>query len=357
MANYKELDETLALVKDLATTEQIQDLLRSRKGHDNVRISGENKGQIVERNLREAVEQRAIDIERVFDLIRDAEENGNQHILYYKVRSRAIADALAFEKFAPRFIGANWVTKLENDYPQIRLIPNDFKVSDFRQLPKKPKDWILKIYGQVTIERSTNEQEMEGDNSLWRKFIYESLRIVLIARWNSPDLLEIRVQRGGDSRKRIEGWHNVVWEMLKPHVVRNQFTPWELALAMKNFAARQSSNQSVYHVSDAEITDSQGNHATFETELETGDLFASTEVRQSLQGFLKANSDFNGATLTWLTNKTAVPSRELRTVVGIRQSLAMRQSLAATSNEIVVQAHCTAEDLDYVTGQLRAFNK
>jgi hypothetical protein len=357
MANYKELDETLALVKDLVTTEQIQDLLRTRRGHENVRISGENKDQIVHRNLRLAVEQRAIDIEKVFDLIRDAEENGNQHILYYKAKTRDIADALSFDKLAPRFFGPNWATKLENDFPQIKLRPNDFKISDFRQLRKKPRDWILKIYGQITVERLTSEQEPEGTTSLWRKFDYESLRIVLLARWNSPDLLEIRVQRGGDSRRRIEGWHNIVWETLKPHVVRNQFTTWELSQALKNLAAKQASNPAVYNLSDAEVTDKLGNHATFETELETGDLFASSEVRQSLEGFLKAKSDFNGVTLTWLPQKNSTPSKEVRTVLGIRQSQAMRQLVAASSNEIVVQAHCSAEDLDYVTGQLRSFNK
>jgi hypothetical protein len=78
MANYKERDDTLALVYDHATTEQIQALLRTQKGHENVKITAENKDQVVYRNLRDAVDSRAIDIEKVFDLIRDSEENGSQ---------------------------------------------------------------------------------------------------------------------------------------------------------------------------------------------------------------------------------------------------------------------------------------
>jgi hypothetical protein len=214
MANYKEVDETLALVKDFATTEQIQNLLRTRK--KDVRITGENKDQIVDRNLREAIDNRIIDIESVFDLIREAEENGNQHIFYYKAKSKAIAEALAFENFAPRLFGPQWEKRLEDDFPQIKLKPSDFKVSDFRRHKKKPKDWIFKIYGQLTVEKQTNEEEREGATSLWRKFEFESLRIVLLARWNSgPDLLEIRVQRDTSHRK-VEGWHNVVWDKLNP---------------------------------------------------------------------------------------------------------------------------------------------
>src|ERR1051325_3096045 len=126
MSNYKELDEALSLVKNLATIEQIQGLLRTRKGEENVRITANTIDELVNSNLRTAVEKRAIEIEKVFDLIRDAEENGNQHIFYYKVNSTAIADALSFEKLAPRMWGADWKKKLEDDFPAIKLKPNDY---------------------------------------------------------------------------------------------------------------------------------------------------------------------------------------------------------------------------------------
>src|SRR6266404_2320506 len=212
MSNYKELDETLSLVQKFATIEQIKDGLRTRKGEENVRITANTLDELVNSNLRTAVEKRAIEIDKVFDLIRGAEENGNQHIFYYKVNSTAIAEELSFERLAPRMWGANWKKKLEDDFPAIKLKPNDYKYSDFRQLPKKPRDWILKIYGQATIERYTGDTKHQG-KFFWRKYVQEELRSVLLTRWNSPDLLEIRVDRS-DSRRRVEGWHNKVWEML-----------------------------------------------------------------------------------------------------------------------------------------------
>jgi hypothetical protein len=87
MADYKELNDALSLVKSLCTTEQIQNLLRTRKGEENVRISAENKDKVVDRNLRQAVEAKAIDLKKVFDLIRSGEENGNQHIFYSAPRN------------------------------------------------------------------------------------------------------------------------------------------------------------------------------------------------------------------------------------------------------------------------------
>jgi hypothetical protein len=357
MSNYKELDEALSLVKNLATIEQIQALLRRRKGEEHVRITAKTIDELVDANLRTAIEKRAIEIDWVFDLIRGAEENGNQHIFYYKVNSRAIAEALSFEKLAPRMWGANWKKKLEDDFPAIRLKPDDYKCSDFRQLPKKPRDWVLKIYGQATIERYTGDLKHEGQ-FFWRKYEREQLRSVLLARWNSPDLLEIRVDRN-DSRRRVEEWHNQVWKMLNPHVIRSQFQPWELSDPMKSLITRQVGNERVYSFRDAKVIDRTRVHVTFQTEADSGrSLFASDETRDSLQSFLHAKSDCDGLTVSWMPQSNEIPAKEMRTLLGVRQTEKMRKLAGdRPSNEMVVQAHCSAEDLDYVTGQLRQFNK
>jgi len=76
MATHKELDEILKLVENLCTAEQIKDLLRKRKGDEHVRISAETKEDLCQRNLRDAIRAKAVDLTEVFDLIRDAEENG-----------------------------------------------------------------------------------------------------------------------------------------------------------------------------------------------------------------------------------------------------------------------------------------
>jgi hypothetical protein len=74
MGDYKELEDALSLVKKLCTADQIQNLLRSQKGQEGVRITAENKDELVDRNLRGALEAKAIEVEQVFELIRSAEE-------------------------------------------------------------------------------------------------------------------------------------------------------------------------------------------------------------------------------------------------------------------------------------------
>jgi hypothetical protein len=344
MSNYKELDDALSLIKTRCTVEQIQDLLRTRKGQENVRITAETKDEVVDRNLRGAVEAKAIEIESIFDLIRSSEENGNQHIFYFKPKSKAIADVMIFESVAQQLWRANWKQTVE-DFPAIRLKPNDYQYSDFRPHPTKPKDWILKVYGHTTITRFTGKTEVR-EGSIWKEFVEEQLRIVLLARWNNLGLLEIRVQRN-ESRRRVDEWHNKVWEMLKPALVRTQFDPWELSKPMGQLIEKQGGNNTVYNFRDARVIDEAGGvNVNFQTISEQGNLFTSTQTRDSLQSYLDAKSVCNGLSVTWMKQASGKPQKELRTLLAAKER-----------NEMVVVAHCSGEDLDYVTEQLRRFNK
>lgn len=141
MAQHKDLDEVLSLVEKLCTGDQVRDLLRTKKGNESVRITGDDKEDLIRKNLRNALEANAIDIQKVYDLIRDAEENGNQHIFYYRATQK-LADVLVFEHVAKQLWRSSW-QKAVAEFPSIRLKPDDYKISDFRLVSTlKPKDWI-----------------------------------------------------------------------------------------------------------------------------------------------------------------------------------------------------------------------
>lgn len=345
MSHYKELDEVLSLVENLCTADQVRDLLRTRKGEENVRISAEDKGDLVRKNLRNAVELKAIEIEKVFDLIRDSEENGNQHIFYYRA-SQKLAEALTFEHVAKQLWGSSW-NKAVAEFPSIRLKPDSYRFSDFRLFsPRKPKDWILKIYGQKTIMRATGKTDTHADGSLWRQYVPEALRIVLCARWNSPDLLEVRVQRN-ESRKRIEEWHRQVWTLLSPAMIMGQFKPWELKASMRNIAFEAEQNAEIYDFRDVGVIDEPNDIlGNFQAVADDGILFKSQLTSKAVKGFIQAGGDLNALAVRWLARPTSEPREELRTLLG-----------AKDLHEIVVAGHCNSRDLDYVTDQLRGFSK
>jgi hypothetical protein len=342
--DYRELKDALALVGDLCTTDEIKDVLRRRKGEDHVRLTAETKEDLVQRNLREAVEARAVDINDVFELIRSAEENGNQHIFYYRPKVRKIAETLTIEYIARQLWRAEW-EKVLASFPLIRVRPNDYRYTDLRPASaKKPNDWILKIYGHSVISRSTGKEERRANNTVWREYIEEELRSVLIARWNHPDLLEIRVQRN-EAPTRVQDWQRKIWEMLSPALIPDQFTPWNLTNAMARLLLEQEQHADMYTFRDARVVDKSGIHASFQTYAEQGGLFDSMQVRDALKSFMKAKSDCTGLAITWLP-KDSTPPAELRTLLA-----------AKDLNEIVVSSHCHNLDVDYVTDQLRFFSK
>jgi len=345
MSQQKELDELLSLVENLCTSDQIRDLLRTRKGDKNVRITSEDKEDLVRRNLRTALETRAIEIEKVHNLIRDAEENGNQHIFYYRTTQK-MGEAFTLEYVAKQLWGSSW-NKAVAEFPSIRLKPDDFKISDFRLVgTRKPKDWLLKIYGEKTIMRPSGKSDTRPDGSEWRQFLPENLRIILSARWNAPDLLEIRVQRN-ESRKRIEEWHDQVWSMLSVAMAKEQFKAWELKASMRNIALQAEENIEIYDFRDVGVVDDVNKiFGSFEAFSDEGNLFKSQLTRDAVKGFLESGGDLNSLAVRWFARPTSEPQEEMRTLLGLKKL-----------HEVLVAGHCKAEDLDYVTSQLRAFSK
>ena len=253
---------------------------------------------------------------------------------------------MSFEAVGERLWGKTWKRKVDADFPSLQMKPDDYRYSDFRlHSQRKPKDWILKIYGQKTILRSTDIERME-DGKLWRQFDQESLRIVLSARWNFPDLLEIRIQRN-ESRRRMAEWFERLWQMLSPAITRAQFAPWVLKGATKRIVLEYEKNSAIYDFRDIGVMDKKEHvYATFEAYSDQGNLFQNEQAQEAIESFLAADGSLRGLAVRWLARPNSEPKKEVRTLIGSREA-----------HETIIAAHCPAEDLDYVTEQLRYFSK
>ncbi|MGA2001288.1 MAG: hypothetical protein ABSG52_14960 [Terriglobales bacterium] len=338
-------DELFRLVELFATSEQVKQLLRLAKDHEAVRITAENKSDLIQRNLRSAVASKAITLDQVYGLVREAEENGGQHIFYFKPRNKTVAESMAFESVAKQLWGTDWQKKMS--FPNVKTAKNHFVYGDFRlwNPTKKPLDWMLKLYGHMQFERFTGEEKQE-DGGLWRLFVPEDLRIVLIARWNSPDLLELRVQRD-QSRKRINSWLAEIWKMLGPALDKGNIDAWDLSKARRRMIDEEQKNQHIYQFRDTRLEDSVSNRMSFESHATQGNLFASTEAKQAINDVLAAkNSRCTHLSVNWLPTKDGTLSREYRTLLGDREA-----------HEVIFSAQCSAAEVDYVTDKLRYFSR
>lgn len=137
-----ETEELLGLVQELCTTEQVKELLRSareraEKGHKReVRISGDDKADVIHGNLRDAINNRKVDIAAVYELLHRAEENGDQHVFYFRPRrgnAEALREQVKIESVGRALLGADWrdqvparwIAVLSIELIRVRAIPTD----------------------------------------------------------------------------------------------------------------------------------------------------------------------------------------------------------------------------------------
>src|ERR1035437_3549080 len=333
-------DDLYELIDRFCTASEIADVLREAKGTEGVRITAENKNDLIQRNLRTAIEQHAIASSRAYDLLRDGEENGDQHVFYFRSRAKRFADSLTFDTVGKALFKNKWPDG--TGLPTITLHPQDYVISDYRQWnpSKKPKDWVFKVYGQEVREHYTGNSREEG-TAVWKQFERLELRHVLIARWNAPNLLEFRVPRE-DGKTRILGWVETLWKMLAPVLTSSHFEPWDLSHARRRLIEEEEQHTKLYRFQNTQLEDSNHARASFEPYTPDANLFTAVEMKDAIQGLLRANSACTRLALTWLKGNDGVPSRDLRTYLG-----------KSCSNEMVVAGQCKPKDLEHVTEQLR----
>ncbi len=337
-----QLTEDLAkLVNDWCAVEQIAQVLRDAKDtSDEVRVTAPKKEILIEKNLRAAVESGAVSLDKIYNLIREAEENGNQHIFYY----RRSGQPGSLDDVATRLWGAQWQKKM--DLPRADLVENDFIFADLHpwNANLKPHDWVLKIYGHEYIKRYTNVIKKVEGNRFTHEFLEESRRIVIVVRWNNPGILEIRIPQT-ESKKRVREWLQKAWLMIAPACSPTEFTAWKLTKARGRMIDEQKPNGKVYRLNHTRVEDEKHNVGTFECHDPQGDLFSTQRIVESVQKIIE-DGECKNLRVLWLTGSNPNPSRELHTLIGHNET-----------NEIVIGGYCQSRDVDYVTDQLRHFSK
>jgi len=342
LARQQFSEELAKLVNDWCAVEQIAQLLRDAKDtSDEVRVSAPKKNILIEKNLKTAVEAGAIPLDKVYNLIRESEENGNQHIFYY----RRTGQPGTIDEVATRLWGANWQKKM--DLPLAELVENDFIFADLHPWNEalKPFDFVLKIYGHEFIDKYTDVIKEIGENRFSHEFYREARRMVIVVRWNNPGILEVRIPLT-ESKKRRMQYLEKTRLMIAPAFPPSEYSPWKLAKARGRMIEEQKKYEKVYRLNHTRVEDEVHNIGTFECHDPQANLFAQQRMVDSVETLIDGGECTNLRVL-WLMGKNPNPSRELHTLIGHNKE----------TNETVIGGYCQSKDVDYVTDQLRYFSK
>ena len=336
-----------SLVEELCTAKQVHALLKRFEDRPSVKLTAENRSALIKKNLRDAVDAKSIPLQDVYELVRESEENGRQHIFYYQPASKDVRN-IPFETVGARLFGREWKAKTAS--PVFALEENKFNFSDFRQwnAARKPLDWCLKIYGLQFIEEEQKSQEEKIDErTVKRTFVSRPVRLVLFVRWNSPDLLEIRIPQSS-SRKKVKEWLDQAWSMLAPAFRSDEFRAWNLDSARRSLILGQSKSAKRYRFSHSTVEDAEHNHIAISAAHTERSLDANTPICKSLQAMTKEGvGECRFLRITWLKGAEGeTPASDLVSYLG-----------EAAENDVSIGRQCSAGEIDFVTDQLREFSK
>jgi hypothetical protein len=335
------LDRLLELVEDACTIDQIKGMLRVGLGNKNVKLSAESKEELVRTNLRGALNSHSIDIERVYEGLRDAEENSPQRIFYLRCPIKDVQQLLTLDYVRETIMG-----KKASAEPNLDVKPNSLALSEIRAWGKhKPGDWIAKFYGYDVREVPTGEVIRESAARILHVYAPADYRYVLLARWNAPDLLEFRTPRDS-ANERVDSWRKYLENAVGVAIPLQRFTPWGLRKINQRLFEEKDKHGKLYKLGDAELEDEFHNKVKFQSHLPNTDLFGTAATGSAAKGMLDNNSYHNQQRVIWTKQPDQGFSSDISTLIGARRE-----------NEVVISRHQNSRGIDYVTRQLRAFSK
>lgn len=328
------------------TVDQIKALLREFKdvNPQEVLISAGTKEEAI-KHLKRAVAVKAIPFNRVLTLLYESEENGDQHIFYVMPSTPKVLKLCRNgAAIAEKLWGEDWG---DMGFPFFTRPLESYAWADFRiGLPGKPQDWVAKLYGHEVHYKYVRQEHRDGE--LVKYYSKKEETTTLLARWNDPDLLELRVPRtSSSSHGSIEKRLETLWQHLSPALSAGDFSAWELNNARRCILQRREEFKTTFRVTTLEFTDSELGKASFAPNTDDEGADDAEERKAAIDAYLKGKGDCHHLIVTWLAEESskALPD-DLKVVSGGKDT-----------NELVIKSRTSSSAVDYVTNQLRHFSR
>ncbi|HLO41943.1 MAG TPA: hypothetical protein VK176_13035 [Phycisphaerales bacterium] len=348
------LDTLLSLIEKVCTQDQIKALLRDAQerlgeGHKReVKVTGDNKADTIRTNLRRAVVDGHVPLDVVFKLLRDAEENGDQHIYYFTPATAGVAAKLSkFAAVAAAFYerhrtSADRLPRAIHGSENYQLV--DFRVEE-NEAAAAGSRWMAKLYGRKKY-RERGGDERHEDGLYWVPYKEVDVRTPLMAVYRNWGLLEMRVPRV-DAAHLYAEMLNALWEAMPEEFARENFVEWSLTDARLRLMNEYEEGISRYHIGPSQISDGEGGTVTYRPSSQDENVMAAGGRARSLRELLKTTDGCRNLRVIWYARPDLVPpTDEIPTVMG-----AMRRG--APDNEVIFTTKVSAGTLDYVAYRLR----
>lgn len=339
--------KTLPLLLDeLCTTNQIHALLKIYKQNnkDVIKLSG-NKSDLID-NLLNALSLKIIPIEKVYILIQDSEEYGNQYIYLYKTQHPQFNNIYNNgDSIKSNILGTN----NNITFPKMTLIPAKIEWADFRNPNRGVENsWLIKVYDKK--EKEIKEKDFIDQNTGKRTVVYgnETFRIIYLMNWDGKGLLEYRISRTVyDSTKSIKGSLLKVQRKIKQGIDANHFLKVNLTKTVNKFLLSYTSHKEEYCLLSTQLKDTQEGTATIRIfDQDNGDLFSETSRKSAIEAYMNNQGSGTGIVVRFLAKGSKGElERDINVIIG-------RDDI----NQIIIQSQITPKEYKYVRRKIKEFS-
>lgn len=322
----------------------------SKRHKELIQLSGK-KSELVT-SITRCISGGLIPSEKVHDLIRRSEENGHQHVYYFKPKAAVRQLCRDGSEVAEALFGDQWGPDV---FPSYDREPGTEKWVDFRVgVNGRPNDWLAKIYGHERLNRHRNQTREDVDESSFRvihEFDIEHYSTVFIVRWHTAGLLEIRVDQSGITAKKVLDERIAkIWNMLPDPLIRENFEDWDLSKANTTITTDYKKLSARLRVGAVSLSDGSQGVVSFDPKHDNEDISSDRGREVAVHGLLKNGAETRGLVLYWQPHGEDNEDAPKELTEPLRVVIA-----TDCSNHIFITSKTTPSAVDYVTNQLRSF--
>jgi hypothetical protein len=362
---HKPTEDIFERVTRIIPTANIQALLRAVKEHGGdsaaeIRLTSKNKDELVNNNLREALNLGLVAKSQLESLIQEHEETGGQRIFLYRLQSDHLSKIdPSFDQVGQRLFGKKW-DKIE--FPIFHQLPEEPEASSFRkytpQIPKSVRPtfteafgsgWILRIDASVRREERLEAEtsDVERPAGIVTHTYLPTLQdaVCVIRYWSMPGLLEVRVPNFSSRELVTRLRDNVLNKFGQAFSFGGVYRPWEMApictSLLSQLVQKPASEPTLRRVSGSLFR--ENDRSTMKIEIQNQD---ETDIRDSgarldsVKAYLKDGSLVESM-IAFFQLRKGEP--EIRITLG-----------AEEPNEVSVRKSIGAKELDHVIFRLHA---
>lgn len=336
------------LIGELCTASDIYDVLKDTKyalpkeRKKEILIGGNKEDKVL--NLRRAVSENLITREQAYELLRETEENGRQHILYFVPKNVAnTSEEMKAENVAKKIWGRKW--KEEAGFPKFTKLAPNLMFADFREVQPANtnyRTWWLKLYAVATSKKLT-KTEHKGETQVIETYDIVTERVVYVVRWHSFGVLEVRLPSGYSAKVR-EQMFELVMAKIGNAIPMDAMKPWDLKNARSRLMREWESHKDIYTLGSTEAMDGDGYRTKLTPPSAEEVLNNSKGQKEIVKVLIKEDATSEEIAVIWQLDANKNIREPFKSVIG-----------SDGTNHVYLAASLKSREVDYVTLKLREF--